>query len=83
MKIKIIKSESHQIHEDKINSFIQNEDIEIVNMTHTTVCNISHNCYGVISDIVYVTYISYIHKENCNAPINIFYKPSLTAKVLN
>ena len=61
-KLKIIKSENRETHEEKVNEFLEQETIEVLDTSHDTVVNVYHNEYGITSDISYITYITYIEK---------------------
>lgn len=75
-KLKIIKSENREVHEKKVNEFLEQETIEVLDTSHDTVVNVYHNEYGITSDISYITYITYIENNEVlmQKRINMFVK---------
>ena len=75
-KLKIIKSENREVHEKKVNEFLEQETIEVLDISHDTVANVYHNGYGITSDILYITYITYIENNEVlmQKRINMFVK---------
>ena len=70
-KLKIIKSENREVHEKKVNEFLEQETIEVLDISHDTVANVYHNGYGITSDILYITYITYIENNEVLAKLEM------------
>lgn len=70
-KLKIIKSENREAHEEKVNEFLEQETIEVLDTSHDTVVNVYHNEYGITSDISYITYITYIENNEVLAKLEM------------